>query len=277
MSIVSTKEKIAVDNSKQVEAEMMRTARNKQGEISDEISEYTPTEEESKVRAMILKHFCLGSVNMYTPRVEFNDLSLVTRDQYDQMSFNTYQPNNGDGWEGNPQSQWRSRAIRPVVRNKCMSIAAHATARLLFPKIYAFNDNSDEQQDAAHVMEDLMEWSGDISNYPYVALNRVITSMSSPASIGYTEYGEVTRLVKVEKSGDKWIEKRVQDEAYPCFMDVVVPVTQFYIENVYEPDLQKQGWVIWRKVYAYSAAQTKYNGKYENFKYVRPGVQLKIR
>jgi len=56
-------------------------------------------------------------------------------------------------------------------------------------------------------------------------------------------------------------------------MDEVVPVTQFYIENMYEPDLQKQGWVIWRKVYSYSAAQNKYNGIYDNFKYVKPGVQ----
>lgn len=264
---------VDVNGIKQVEAVLMRANVNKLGEIQDEIASYTPTEEECDVRAMILKHFILGSVNMYTPRVEFNDLSLVGRDQYDQMSFNTYQPNNGQGWEGNQQSQWRSRAIRPVVRNKCMSIAAHATARLLFPKVFAYNEESDAQEEMATVMEDLMEWSGDVSNYAYVALNRVMTAMSSPASIGYTEYGEVTRLVKVEKSGDKWIEKRIRDEAYPCFMDVSIPVTQFYIENIFEPDVQKQGWVIWRKVYAYSAAQTQYNDVYDNFKYVKPGVQ----
>ncbi len=273
MSIVSTKEKIEVDGTKQVEAVLMRKPVTKIGEAQPEIANYVQTEDEKQVRAMILKHFVLSTVNMYTPRVEFNDLSLIGRDQVDQMAFNTYQPNNGQGWEGDPQSQWRSRAIRPVVRNKCMSIAAHATARLLFPKIFAFNENSDEQQDAAKVMEDLMEWSGDISNYPYTALTRVITAMSSPASVGYTEYGEVTRLVKVEKSGDKWIEKRIRDEAYPCFMDVVVPVTQFYIENIFEPDIQKQGFVIWRKVYSFSAAQAKYNGVYDNFQYVRPGVQ----
>lgn len=272
MSIVQTKN-VEVNGIKQVEAVMLRASVNKRGEAQAEISNYTPTEQENDVRAMILRHFTLGSQNMYTPRVEFNDLSLVGRDQYDAMSFNTYQPNNGQGWEGSPQSQWRSRAMRPVVRNKCMSIAAHATARLLFPKVFAYNENSDEQQEAAKVMEDLMEWSGDVSNYPYMALTRVITAMSSPASIGYTEYGEVTRLVKVEKSGDKWIEKRIRDEAYPCFMDCVVPVTQFYIENIFEPDIQKQGWVIWRKVYAFSQAQTKYNGVYDNFQYVRPGVQ----
>lgn len=274
MSIVAPPvERIAVNGAKQVEAVLLRANTNKKGEITDEIADYNPPEEVLRVRAMVLKHFVLGTTNMYTPRVEFNDLSLVGRDQYDAMEFNTYQPNNGEAWEGAPQSAWRSRAMRPVVRNKCMSIAAHATARLIFPKVFAFNENSDEQREAAQIIEDLMEWSGDISDYSHVALQRVITALSSPASIGYTEYGEVTRLVKREKEGDKWIEERVRDEAYPCFMDCVVPVTQFYIQNMYEPDVQKQGWVIWRKVYSFSEAQVKYNGVYENFKYVRPGVQ----
>lgn len=274
MSIVEHKEVEAGDGSKRVEAVLLRTSVNKKGEIQEEEAPYSMTEEENDVRAMILKHFILGTTNSYTPRVEFNDLSLIGRDMYDQMSFNTYQPNNGEAWEGNPQQAWRSRALRPVVRNKCMSIAAHATARLIFPKVFAFNKDSDEQKDAAQVMEDLMEWSGDVSNYPFVALMRVITAMYSPASIGYTEYGEVTRLVKTEKGEDgKWIEKRIRDEAYPCFMDSVVPVDQFYIENFFEPDVQKQGFIIWRKVYSYSAAQGKYNGTYDNFKYVKPGVQ----
>lgn len=258
---------------KKVEAVMLGLPVTKKGEPQPEIAAYTPTEAENLVRAMILRHFILGTTNAYTPRVEFNDLSLVSRDQFDQMAFNTYQPNNGLPWEGDMASSWRSRAVRPVVRNKCMSIAAHATARLIFPKVFAFNNQSDEQKDAANVMEDLMEWSGDISNYPYIALMRVITALSSPASIGYTEYGEVTRLVKTEKVDGQWIEKRIRDEAYPCFIDAVVPADQLYIENFYEPDIQKQGFLIWRKVYAYSEAQSKYNGLYENFKYVRPGVQ----
>lgn len=273
MSVVQINEGTENGN-KKVQAVLLRAAVNKNGEITDEMSEYRETDDELAVSSMILKHFTLGSVNQYTPRVEFNDLSLVTRDQYDQMSFNSYQPNNGDAWEGTPQAAWRSRALRPVVRNKCMSIAAHATARLLFPKVFAFDNQSEEQLEAARVMEDLMEWSGDESDYAHVALMRVIMALSSPASIGYTEYNEVTRLVKTEKDEDgKWKEERVPDQAYPCFMDAVVPVTQFYIENVYEPDIQKQGWVIWRKVYSFSAAQAKYNGVYENFKYVRPGVQ----
>lgn len=273
MSIVTVTEGSA-DGNKKVEAVLLRANVDKKGNIIDEAAPYTEDDDTKAVSAMILGHFILGTTNAYTPRVEFNDLSLIGRDQYDQMSFNTYQPNNGQGWEGSPQSLWRSRAIRPIVRNKCMSIAAHATARLIFPKIFAFDNQSDEQKEAAQVMEDLMEWSGDISNYPFIALNRVITALSSPASIGYTEYGEVMRTVKTEKdSSGKWIEKRVRDESYPCFIDEVVPVTQLYIQNFFEPDIQRQGWVIWRKVYSFSEAQNKYNGVYDNFKFVKPGVQ----
>lgn len=274
MSIVQKPiEVTASDGSKRVEAVLMRLPTGKDGKPQAEIALYSETDAEKAVSSLILKHFILSTVNQYTPRVEFNDLSLVTRDQYDQMAFNTYQPNNGDAFVGDQLGAWRSRAIRPVVRNKCMSIAAHATSRLIFPKVFAYNQDSEEQQDAAQVMEDLMEWSGDISNYAYNALLRVITAMSSPASIGYTEYGEVTRLVKTEQNDDgSWVEERIVDEAYPCFTDAVVPVTQLYIENVYEPHIQKQGFLIWRKVYSYSAAQAKY-GQEDNFKYVRPGVQ----
>ncbi len=274
MSIVKQTEVTDTSGMKRVEAVLLRTTVNDKGEIQDEASPYTETDDQLMVSQLILKHFVLGTTNAYTPRVEFNDLSLISRDQYDQMSFNTYQPNNGEAWEGAPQTAWRSRALRPIVRNKCMSIAAHATARLIFPKVFAYNDQSDEQQDAARVMEDLMEWSGEVSNYPYTALMRVITALASPASIGYTEYGEVTRVVKSEKDdAGNWVEKRIRDEAYPCFMDEVVPVSQLLIQNFFEPDIQKQGWLIWRKVYSFSEAQNKYNGVYDNFKHVRPGVQ----
>lgn len=273
MSVVSTQQVTGNNGAKRVEAVLLRASTDKEGRIISEIASYSETPDERDVSALILKHFILGTVNQYTPRVEFNDLSLVTRDQYDAMSFNTYQPNNGDAWEGDQTTAWRSRAIRPIIRNKCMSIAAHATARLIFPKVFAYNQASEEQQDAGEVMEDLMEWSGDVSNYAYTALLRVITAMSSPASIGYTEYGEVTRLVKTEKQADgTWKEERIVDEAYPCFTDAVVPVTQLYIENMYEPDIQKQGFIIWRKVYGYSEAQAKYQ-EFDNFKFVRPGVQ----
>lgn len=235
---------------------------------------YKPTDDEAEIRNMIIRQFTLGYQTMYKPRLEFNDMSVIGRDQVDKMAMNVYQPNNGDAPEGDLVNGWRSNAIRPVVRNKCVSIAAHATAQLMFPKVFAFNDESSAQEDAARVMRDLMEWSAEQSNYSDTSLEAVLTATWSPASIRYTEYGEVFRNVKSERGDDgKWKVERMLDEDLSGFKDTAVPVEELYIENIYESDIQKQGWLIWRRVIGYDLASVKY-GESKDWKYVKPGVQI---
>lgn len=238
------------------------------------VSDYRMTQDEIDVRAKILYHFTLGDVNMQNPRPEFNDLSVLGRRQVDQMKWNVYQPNNGQAPLGVASEAWRSNAMRPVTRNKAISIAAHATARLIFPKIFAWNEESDEQNDAATVMEDLMEWAADQCDYGRTSLYAVVTALTDPASIIYSEYGEVYRNVKKQKDQGKWKEETILDDVLSGFKDTQVPTDELYIENFYEPDIQKQGWLIWRRVYSYTLAESKYRGLYPNFKYIRPGVQI---
>ncbi len=225
------------------------------------ISSYTPSNEEKAMRSMILQHFALGYTTMYTPRVEFNDMSVIQRMTVDEMAFNTYQPNDGEGAWGDEINAWRSNAMRPIVRNKCVSIAAHATARLIFPKCFAYNEASDEQRDAAQVMEDLMEWAADKSNYQQNALYRVITALTDPASIGYTEYCETYRKVKRPNPDGTYREEVMLDETLSGFQNTVVPVDELFIENFYEQDVQKQGWLVWRRVIGYGLAESKYKNK----------------
>ena len=238
------------------------------------VSLYKPTDEEMMVREMIVKHFTYGDLNMRKPRREFNDLSLLVRAQIDRMSFNSYQPNDGDPLEGNVSLAWKSNAMRPTARNKVISIAAHATARMLFPKVFAWDEESEDEEDAAQVMEDLMEWSGQQSNYPQTGLYATINSLVEPASIVYTDYSETYRRIKSEKGPDgKWVWKEVLDDTLSGFQDAIVPVDELYIENFYEHDIQKQGWLIWRRVQSYSFLEAKY-GHLPNFQYVKPGVQI---
>jgi hypothetical protein len=244
------------------------------GKTKVPVSNYKPTDEELTVRSMIIKHFTLGDLNMRKPRREFNDLALLVRAQIDRMAFNSYQPNDGDPLEGNVSQAWKSNAMRPTTRNKVISIAAHATARILFPKIFAEDEQSENQEDAAQVMEDLMEWSGQQSDYTKTGLYATINALIEPASIVYTDYSETYRKVKSEKQPDgtwKWTE--VLDDTLSGFQDAVVPVDELYIENFYEHDIQKQGWLIWRRVHNYSLMEAKY-GHLPNFQYVKPGIQI---
>lgn len=239
-------------------------AKGQSGNIPYEFATYQPEGLERDRIALVRKCFQLGDVTMQKPRPEFNDLSVIGRDQYDKMAFNSYQPNNGQPVAGDPLNSWRSNAMRPIVRNKVISIAAHATARLIFPKVFAYDENNEIQEDTALCMETLMEWTTR-KKWGEFSLQAVIEALVAPACIIHSEYTEVYRQDKDNKP--------VLDETMSGFVDSIVPVDQLYISNFYEPDIQKQDWLIWRRVQSYQLLMDKYKDAYDNFKYVRPGVQ----
>lgn len=249
--------------------------------IKNEQSSYNPDDKVKQTIGLVREAFVVGNMNMYTPRREFNDLSLLERMSVDRMSWNSYQPNDGQGYVGDPMNAWKSNAFKPIVRNKAISMAAHATAQLVYPKIFAQNDTSDEDKAASTVMRDLMEWTGYQSKYSRKFVQTVVNAIVDPIAIVHTEYCEVYRTIKVPKSGEDeygnhsvtYEEKEVLDEAYSGFIDTLVSPNELYVENFYESDIQKQNFLIWRKVISYSSAKAKYGKEYDNFKYVKPGMQ----
>ncbi len=247
---------------------------DRQGIPSAELSRYQPDEDTKEVLAKNKIYAVEGDTVMNKPRREWNDLSTLERMTCDQMSFNTYQPNNGDALVQDQINAWKSRAMRPIVRNKVVSVAAHATATIMFPAIFAQNAQSESQKDAAQVMTDLVDWVAEQSNYARVNLYATISALVNPAAIVHTEYCETYREVKTEKVNGKWQTEKILDEELSGFKHTVAPVDEIYFPNFYEHDLQKQGWIQWRRVQEYAHLKAKYATKYSNFEYVKPGVQV---
>lgn len=242
-----------------------------------DLSAYQPDGLQKDRLALVRNDFQSGYTLLQRPRREFNDLSLISRIAVDQMAWSVYQPNDGDALNGLDQNAWRSNAVRPIVRNKVFSIAAHVTAHTLFPKIVAFDDESTEQHDAAQVMSDLMEWSTFNTNATFadVSLQAVISALVNPVSIVWTEYNEGYKTVKRAKKVDGTYEtEQILDEDLSGFIDESIPPDQLYIQDFYQPDVQKQGFIIRRRVRPYTLLKALYGEKYDNFKYVRPGVQV---
>ena len=238
----------------------------------DVLSTYFPTPEEVEARNLILKDFRLGWQTMHLQRPELNDLSLYQRHVIDMLAFNTYQENDGAPAMEDRLGGWKSQAMRPVIRNKAVSIAAHETARLTIPKIFAYNNQNDEQEDSAKVMSYLVDWAREQANYSHMSLFRVIQSLYSPISWGLSEYTEVYRSIKDERGADgKWSYKEVLDEDESGFKHTPIPTDQVYFGNFYERDCQKQDFLLLRRIISYDRVKLKY-GKLKNFENVKPGV-----
>jgi len=227
---------------------------------------YSPGAEERNAIKFILEHFTISNVIRESTYEEFNGLSLIERQRKDQRTFNVYQDTpTGD-------NSWKSNAVRPIERNRIISIAAHLAGTLISPKVFAQNDNDEEDKEAADVMRDLMEWRGDQADYSKTFLYSVIGALVNPAVIVHTEYANVNRKIKEIKDNGSWTEKEVTDEIFSGFQDTLVPVDELYIANIYQQEIQKQEFLIWRRILDYGTAEAKYGTK-ENFEYIKPGVQ----
>lgn len=237
----------------------------------DKLSTYTETKEQREASNEFLKDFRNAWQTMHLPRIEFNDMSLYQRHIIDMMAFNTYQENDGNPMMEDRLGGWKSTAIRPVIRNKAISIAAHRTARLPVPKVFAFDDNNEEQEESAQVMGYLVDYAKEKANYRFNSLFRELSAIYSPISWGYSEYQESYRKVKDEKVNGKWTYKIILDDTQPCFQHLPIPTDQVFFTEFYERDCQKQDAILLRRIISYDKAKAKY-GQAANFQFVQPGI-----
>lgn len=237
----------------------------------DKPSNYTETPEQREASNSFLKDFRNGWQTMHLSRVELNDLSLYQRHFVDMLAFNTYQENDGNPMLEDRLGGWRSTAMRPVIRNKAISIAAHRTARLTVPKIFAYNEENDEQEDSAKVMGYLLDWAKEQANFSFTALYREIMAIYSPISWGYSEYNESYRRIKDTKVDNKWTYKEILDEEESGFKHIPISTDQVFFPDFYERNVQKQDFIILRRIISYDKAKVKYED-IPNFQYVEPGI-----
>ncbi len=240
---------------------------DKAGVIINPPSQYTPTKEEKDVLSSVIKDYGIADEIMTASYEEFNNMSLIERMNLDQKAWNSFQSSGSD----DPDLAWKSNAIRPITRNKVISIVAHLTGNVIYPIVYAQNENQEEDRDAAEVMRDLLEYACDNSDYAETFLYAVIGACINPAIVIQNEYVEIFRTIKQVKEDGSYDAKKVLDEAFSGIVQSIVPLNELYISDVYERDIQKQPFLIRRRIIDYSVAAMKY-GENPKFKNVTPGV-----
>ena len=241
----------------------------KNGKVQNTPSSYQKQDQKTKdITSCVMKDFLLGEEIQSRTRPEFNNISLIQEINKNQKAFNSYIPPRST----DPDEEWRSQTVRPVTRNKLISIAAHVTVSILYPNVFAQNPNDEEDKDAAMVMRDLIEYNINNSNYSKSFLEAVITALVDPCVILQAEWLEVYREVKRKKEKGEWTKEKILDEVLSGFSANVVPCQELLIANIYEKDIQKQRFLIRKRYIDFEESKLIY-GSSENFKYVTPGVK----
>jgi hypothetical protein len=242
------------------------TYKNKK--ISNAASYYQPSDKEKKAIAMVQKDWQLGLQNQNKSRTEYNDRSILTEIDVNQRAFNSYVPPKSN----DPDLSWRAQTVRPITRNKLISIAAHVTATVLYPAVFAQNADDEEDKDSAQVMGDLMEWVINNSNYTRSFITAVIGMLVDPYVVVHVDFYEVMRMVKEMKEDGTWTEKEILDEVISGFCTNVIPAKEIMFANFYEPNIQRQRFMARQKYIDHAEASLIYANS-SNFKYVKCGVR----
>jgi hypothetical protein len=195
-------------------------------------------------------------------------MSLIDRMDADQKAWNGYvQPKTDD-----PDESWRWNGIRPLTRNKVMLTLAHLVAGMMYPGVFAQNDQDEEDRQAAYMMRDLVEWNIRHSDYELSFLYGVLAMLVNPVAYLHIDYNEVFQEIKVRQENGEITPREVIDEVLSGLQVHNVPADEILIANAYEYHLQRQRFIIRRKFVDYDELEAKY-GRHPNWQYVKPGVK----
>lgn len=233
-------------------------------QVENAISAYQPDSKEADLCMLVKRAYQDGEEIQNTPYREFNNKTLLERMSEDQRAWLSWTP---EAMEG--EDDWRWNGIRPITRNKVIATAAHLTAQLLIPNVFAQNDNDEEDKATANVMRELIEYNIKRSNYETAFLYGVIGALVNPVSYFKVDYVRAYQEICNEEGG----KDRVIDDMFSGFQHSLVSPEDVLIENAYQFDLQKQDWIIEKKGYMSMGEAEALYGEYENFKYVQPGIK----
>jgi hypothetical protein len=245
---------------------------SEKGVLLDQPLQYQPNDKERQRYKNLMSDFNTAQSIRDTTYSEFSSSSsdveedIITFKNKMVKRFNNVIPQPVD----DPNQAWRANTVRPLTRNKSISIIAHLTNSILYPNVLAQNEDSVVDKDMSNVMRDAVEWVGEQSKYDDFMIKVCYELCYSPAVICEQGYRKVMRQIKEIQDDGKWKFKDIEDEEYNGYFNEVVPIEELYIENIYEPDIQKQGFLIRVKAITYEQAKAKY-GDSKNWDYIRPG------
>lgn len=230
------------------------------------LSEYQPPAQVLDLFTKVMQDYQTAWRLQFRPFREFDGYSLLERTRLDQELFGAYV---GAEWVA-VHKRWRWRGRKNTARNKLIGLLARMISGMLFPTVFARNDEDEEDKTTARAMQILIEDYLRKANYEMKFLYMVLTALVNPATIVQVEYVEALQTIKQRmKNGSVKIEQAV-DELLSGLNLWVIPVDELLVADFYTNDIQRQPYVIRVRRIPWDEAR-KIWGDNPNFQYVQAG------
>lgn len=235
-------------------------------------STYQPPDEVKKLFSMVQDNYQTSWRLQHRSWQEFDGISLLDRTNRDQQTFAAFV-----GAEYVPQhKRWRWRGRKNTARNKLIGILAHMLAGMLYPYVYAFNEQNEEDKMTAKVMRILVENHLKKANYELRFLYMVTSALVNPAVFVEVQYLTMWQRIKekMDKGGMK--VNQVVDELLSGLALNIIPVDELLLGDFFTFDIQRQPYILRVRRIPWDEARKIYSGKFfdggkDRFDYVEKG------
>lgn len=161
-------------------------------------------------------------------------------------------------------------------RNTVISYLSKVALQRPDVKITAVNKKSGLlDRKFADVLQDLNRYSLNEENGDARFLEAAFECVVKGTVVVYEGYRKETQKGKVPKKFNaetgKVATEKVDRIIFDNCFQKVVPLEDFFIANPYQPDVQKQPWLIWRELTTYDEAKRDF-GHYSEWDSVKPGM-----
>ena len=238
----------------------------KDGRIENLVSSYQPGQEISEMLSLSTLDLQSGDELLTRPFEEFNDMSILDRASLDQKDWLAW----SDSPSENPDESFMFTGTSGITRNKIISTAARLTEQVIYPRVFAQNDEDEEDQASGYVMERAVEFNCRRNNYEETFLYGVISGLVNPISYFMVDYAK-SYLEILEGTASKYKRTKVLDEMFSGFRHALLPLDEVLLTNPYQFDMNLQPVVMHRRRVSYHEVKSRHKN-HPDFEHVKPGI-----
>lgn len=201
-----------------------------------------PSKEEQDVIQAVFQKFRLSANHRNGSFANFDGLGLIDYINESVRRFIT----NVDARED--IEDWQARVHDPFTRNKTLGFLSKLVQVL---PIAEFTPRGDDDYRKAQILSNLYEYSEDVDDYEELLINILLECITKGTAIGYEGHEKTNKAIReVQGSGDDLTVTDGMKKTNKLYGSLV-PLEDFYPQNVGIRTIKKMVYCFWRSQYPY--------------------------